>query len=94
MNNGNIPPELSVVANEFGPIDAITVTPEYNDPFAIRAVGNMWGALISLDCLQSSQASIISFHDQNDPVVPYKGGIPYEKKITKWIQARMNLPQY
>lgn len=42
----------------------------------VRAVGNMWGAVSSLDVLHDSSCAIASFHGSDDTVVPYDEGYP------------------
>lgn len=44
--------------------------------FSIKAVANMWGAVSDLDLLHNSRTSIISFHGEDDKVVPYAEGYP------------------
>lgn len=45
--------------------------------FHIRAVGNMWGAVNDLALLNNSRTSIISFHGDQDQLVPYDSGYPF-----------------
>ncbi len=59
-----------------GPIDAIS--PQCKEDFSIRAVGNMWGALQDLRMLKNSKAAVISFHSEDDPIVPYRQGYPFQ----------------
>lgn len=44
--------------------------------FAVKAVANMWGAVSDLDLLNNSKTSVISFHGEDDNVVPYAEGYP------------------
>lgn len=45
--------------------------------FRIRAVANMWGAVNDLDILKNSKTPVISFHGDEDVVVPYGYGYPF-----------------
>lgn len=72
MSDEDIPSE----AQEEGGINA--VNPELMDSYKIRAVGNMWGAVNNLLILNNASSSIISFHNTDDPVVPYGKGHPFE----------------
>ena len=62
-----------------GPIDA--VNPGCRAPFGIRAVGNMWGAVNDLGILRNQRIPVISFHGENDPIVPYKCGYPFQNLL-------------
>lgn len=57
------------------------------DQFHIRAVANLWGAVYDLGMLGNNrQTDIISFHGDNDPVVPYDEGYAF-------ADASMNMGQ-
>lgn len=61
---------------DLGPINA-----SGNDlkaDFSIKAVANMWGAVSTLDIIENSNTAIISFHGDQDKVVPYNVGYPFE----------------
>ncbi len=45
--------------------------------FRIKAVANMWGAMYDLKVLENSKASIISFHGDEDMILPYGFGYPF-----------------
>ena len=75
MSDMDIPKE----AGKDGLIMAIN--PMMSEPFSIRAVGNMWGAVNNLDILNNSSAAIVSFHSSGDPVVPYGQDHPFQKVI-------------
>lgn len=45
--------------------------------FRIRAVANMWGTIYDLDILKNSKAPIISFHGDQDMILPYGFGYPF-----------------
>jgi pimeloyl-ACP methyl ester carboxylesterase len=46
--------------------------------FKIKAVANMWGSVYDLEILKNSKASIISFHGDEDGILPYEYGYPFE----------------
>ena len=48
------------------------------EPYAVRAVGNMWGAVSDPLILDNAPTAVISFHSTGDPVVPYGKGHPFE----------------
>lgn len=79
MRDGDIPSE----AKEEGSIKS--VNPEIKEPYSIRAVGNMWGAVNDLSILGNSTSSVISFHSTGDPVVPYGKGHPFESVFLNWL---------
>lgn len=62
-----------------GPIDALN--PDCQAHFGIRAVGNLWGAVNDLGILQNQRIPVISFHGENDPIVPYKCGYPFQNLL-------------
>jgi predicted esterase len=75
MSDMDIPKE----AEKDGLIMAIN--PMMSEPFSIRAVGNMWGAVNNLDIIDNSSTAIVSFHSSGDPVVPYGSDHPFQKVI-------------
>lgn len=50
---------------------------EYAEDFKIKAIANMWGSVFDLDILENSNTSIISFHGDEDVVLPYRLGYPF-----------------
>ncbi|MBO4489071.1 MAG: alpha/beta hydrolase [Bacteroidales bacterium] len=50
---------------------------DIRQPFKIKAIANMWGALYDLDEISSRPVPIISFHGDQDNVVPFDYGIPF-----------------
>ena len=46
--------------------------------FKIKAVANMCGSVYDLEILKNSKASIISFHGDEDGILPYEYGYPFE----------------
>ena len=86
MNDANIPESMKEVAAELGSLSTIPVTPAYDEPFTVRAVGNMWGAVLDPEILKSSPTAIISFHGKYDPVVPYGVGIPFEPLVKEMLR--------
>lgn len=51
--------------------------------FHIKAISNMWGAVTNLNMLKNSKTDIISFHGDNDLVVPYDIGYPFNDMSIK-----------
>lgn len=72
--------------SDLGPMDAVSVHPDYREPFAIRSVANMWGALSDLSMLETSATSVISFHGVFDPVVPFGKGKPFRETVGIMIE--------
>ena len=63
-----------------GTIDA--VSGDMEQEFQVKAVANMWGAVRDLSMLYNSpETSIISFHGDEDHVVPYEYGFPFDGAI-------------
>lgn len=50
---------------------------DYSEDFKIKAIANMWGSVFDLEILENSNASIISFHGDEDVVLPYRFGYPF-----------------
>lgn len=61
--------------------------------FHIRAVANMWGAVSSLDILKNSSTDIISFHGEEDNIVPYADGYPFSS-AGRLISQSLSDPMY
>lgn len=70
--------------SDLGPINAIS---GFNDhPFQIKAVVNMWGAVHDLSMLKNSpETSILSFHGDNDKIVPYDYGYPFDQMLDPYV---------
>lgn len=85
MNNANRPPMTKniIFDKDLGPIENHVVKPSYERPVRIRAVCNMWGALFNLDMLRTAPTSILSFHADRDPIVPYKKGAAFGDELSK-----------
>ena len=47
------------------------------ESFDIKAVANMWGSVYELEMLENAKTSIISFHGDEDVVLPYRFGYPF-----------------
>lgn len=58
-----------------GRIDAIV--PPDSGRVSVRAVGNLWGAVNDTAMLFNRRIPVISFHSENDPIVPYKSEHPF-----------------
>ena len=72
MRNENIP---ASARNEG---DVMAINRGIVEPFSIRAVGNMWGAVENTNILRNSDVAVISIHSQGDHVVPFGEGHPFE----------------
>lgn len=79
MGDEDIPSE----ASDEGGINAINS--DFKEPYSIRAVGNMWGAVNELSILDKASASVISFHNLGDPIVPCGEGRPFKKVLLNWL---------
>lgn len=77
MRNENRPAASysSMFLDDLGDIE--TSGNEYTNSFKIRAIANMWGSIFDLKILENSNASIISFHGDEDVVLPYRYGYPF-----------------
>lgn len=68
------------VSDEEGLINK--VSGEYGQPFRVKAVANMWGAVHDLSMLSNStETAIISFHGDEDHIVPYEYGCPFDSVL-------------
>lgn len=79
----------SSVDSQMGGLTAIA--PEYTDPFQIRAICNMWGAMANLDLLKNSRTSVLNIHSMYDPIVPYGVGYPFADMLKS--AANLVMPQ-
>lgn len=77
MRNKNRPDASfgSLFLEDLGDIEASGNN--YKEDFEIKAVANLWGSVYDLDILENSDASIISFHGDEDVVLPYRYGYPF-----------------
>lgn len=60
--------------------------------YSILAVANMWGAVSSKEMLRNSRTDIVSFHGEEDHVVPFGEGYPFSdvnEIITKLLAEPM-----
>lgn len=80
--------------SDLGPINAVAGS--LDRPFQIRAVVNMWGAVHDLAMLKNSpETSILSFHGDEDPIVPYGYGYPFDKVLDPYVDDIIDgLPNY
>lgn len=70
---------------DLGPIES--VNPEIKLPFNVKAVVNMWGAVHDLSMLVSSRkTSVLSFHGDQDPIVPYDYGCPFHDVVSSAVE--------
>ena len=77
MRNKNRPEVSygSLFLEDLGDIE--TSGNDFREDFEIKAVANLWGSVYDLDILENSNASIISFHGDEDVVLPYRYGYPF-----------------
>ena len=77
MRNDNRPEATysSFLTEDLGDIESSGN--DYDEEFEIKAIANMWGSVQDLDILTNSSASIISFHGDEDVVLPYRFGYPF-----------------
>lgn len=77
MRNENRPEDSysSLFLDDLGDIE--TSGNDYRNKFKVRAVANLWGSIFDLEILKNSNASIISFHGDEDVVLPYRFGYPF-----------------
>ncbi|MBO4488094.1 MAG: alpha/beta hydrolase [Bacteroidales bacterium] len=71
--------------------------PECKETFHVKAVANMWGAVHDTTILANSpNTSIISFHANEDPIVPYGYGIPFKDMLdlSDRLDISKHLPQF
>jgi len=69
-------------SDDLGAIDAVRDSiNDYRQPFRINAVCSMWGAIFDLNMLKNSKTSILSIHSANDPIVPFRHGIPFADEL-------------
>jgi len=79
MRDKDIPDE----AQEEGGIHAVNLV--LDNPYQIRAVGNMWGAVNTLSILDNAPTPVISFHSTGDNVVPFGKGHPFKNFFINWL---------
>lgn len=69
---------------DLGPIT--TVSGPDDRPFKINAVVNMWGAMHDLTMLEKSpQTGILSFHGDDDRILPYEYGYPFDEMLEPYV---------
>ena len=47
----------------------------------ICAVGNFWGSVSDLKVLDYADTPILSFQSENDPIMPYSKGYPFQSRL-------------
>ncbi len=79
--------------SDLGSINA--VSDSLSQPFRIKAVVNMWGAVQSLEILKNSrQTDILSFHGDADRIVPFGYGYPFNNVLESYVDSMIiNLPK-
>ena len=58
--------------------DQDMINPWMDEPYTVRAVANLWGAVLDLGVLSNANTAIISFHGREDPVVPFDYDYPFQ----------------
>ena len=53
------------------------LAPECDATYHIAAIVNMWGAVCDTSIMRGAHTSIISFHGDADPIIPYGYGFPF-----------------
>ena len=56
-----------------------TADNDIRQPFKIKAIANMWGAIYDLKEINSRPVPVISFHGDHDNIVPFDKGIPFSE---------------
>ena len=84
MNNSSRP---STVMNE-GDIDKLA--PECPTTFHVRAVANMWGAVLDTTILANSRTAVVSFHSDGDNIIPYHYGYPFKEWLISSVTDEVN----
>ena len=52
---------------------------DFDAPFSIKGIIDMWGALPDTCMMRGSKIPILAFHGDRDDIVPYGYGYPFEK---------------
>lgn len=80
--------------SDLGPINAVSGVND--NPFKVKAVVNMWGAVHDLSMLKnSSETSILSFHGDADRIVPYDYGYPFDQVLEPFVEEVIySLPDF
>lgn len=58
--------------------------PQVQGRARIRAVGNFWGSVSDLKVLDYADTPILSFQSENDPVMPYSKGYPFQSRLGRF----------
>ena len=77
MRNENRPEATfgSFFMGDLGDIE--TSGNDFKEDFEVKAVANLWGSVYDLEILKNANVSIISFHGDEDVVLPYRFGYPF-----------------
>ncbi len=77
------------ISSNLGPVNQ--VNHEMQIPFNVKAVVNMWGAVHNVEMLQTSpQTAILSFHSEDDHIVPYDTGYPFDQVLDEFSERVLN----
>ena len=63
---------------------AMAFRPESAGRPRIRAIGNFWGSVSDLNVLDYADTPILSFQSENDPIMPYSKGYPFQSKLGRF----------
>lgn len=55
-----------------------SITPPGRHDFSVRAVANLWGAVLDTMMLYNARVPVLSFQSESDPIVPFNSGHPFE----------------
>lgn len=76
------------LGKDLGPINALN--PGDTTRFSIRAVGNMWGAVLNLAIFDGDKKiPIVSFHSKLDPTVDYEYDYPFRNYFEEELFQRI-----
>ena len=88
-------PEALGLDYDLGEINSVKINSsnlQTDIPFKVKGVVNMWGAVHDLDMLQTSpNTSILSFHGNNDCIVPYDYNYPFEGMLDEYSENILNV---
>mgnify|MGYP002620026940 CR=1 FL=1 len=79
MNDQNCPDFVRGhrFAKRFGSLH--TADNNLRNTFKVKAIANMWGAVYELDEIASNPVPTISFHGDQDKIVPFDAGVPFSE---------------
>lgn len=79
MRDENLP---EIIPEGYGMMDSVGIArPTLPYGFTIRAVANLWGAVLDTAMLQAGRIPVISFQSREDRDVPFGSGYPFESEV-------------